>query len=298
MFLSVNVLGSVDVGYTVGRDLKDSGCLSVKYKPPKNKPKYTFKVYEKKKAKYKLIYHEKMNGDLDLSFNLLNKELITYGKEYKITIERNKKVTETIERDYTEEELQEFRDAMRFLQPFNSSNIFWVVSVPEPREVNLKKTEYITHIEKEVIEEKEFRCLDLGSLALAGAESMSEYLYSQPKRFSVGYADCSSFVWYAWHMVGVDIGSTVGNTVSELSWCEKNAMEVSIEEAKAGDLVFYADPSIKSTYTSHYKHVTHVAMIKDSNTIVEMSSPKNNYREKEIGMYEKNYCIGVYRIEL
>lgn len=94
------------------------------------------------------------------------------------------------------------------------------------------------------------------------------YPYSQAKRDSGDYFDCSSLAYYSWKNAGVNIsydGSTVA--AAEAQYCKKNGKIVSESEMKPGDLIFYS-----FTKNGRYKNISHVAIYVGDGKIVEAGS--------------------------
>ena len=91
------------------------------------------------------------------------------------------------------------------------------------------------------------------------------YPYSQPKRDSGAYYDCSSLAYYSWQSVGVSIMYNGTNTAAaEAEYCSKNGKTVSQKDIKPGDLVFYSFQN-----NGRYKNISHVAVYVGDGKIVE-----------------------------
>lgn len=220
--------------------------------------------------------------------NVLNaKSKFEYGKEYKYTIKAKKYtveekslmeiVTEKVERGLATNPIEKADEKLSDLEKNSVKNYGKVLSF---------KTKVFKRKGKFKIPTKNVRLL-------AFISAYENAVYSQSKRGQKGYADCSSFVYECYKNIGMSFGEELGNTETELDWCEKNALKVKLSRAKLGDLIFYSDPDI-DTFKKHYKHVTHVAMFKDNKTIIEMAGEKVNFRTRQVSEYDKD-AIGVYR---
>ena len=67
------------------------------------------------------------------------------------------------------------------------------------------------------------------------------YSYSQPKRDSGDYFDCSSLAFYSWKNGGVSIIYGYSNVAAaEAHYCSKYGTVISESEMKPGDLIFYS----------------------------------------------------------
>ena len=79
----------------------------------------------------------------------------------------------------------------------------------------------------------------LGSqVASYAVETFDSYSYSQDRRFSAGYVDCSSMVFRAYSHFGYNFGGA-STAASEYMWCKNNGKLVNASELKAGDLIFF-----------------------------------------------------------
>ena len=91
------------------------------------------------------------------------------------------------------------------------------------------------------------------------------YPYSQPKRDSGAYYDCSSLAYYSWQSAGVSIMYNGANTAAaEAEYCSKNGKTVSQKDIKPGDLVFYSFQN-----NGRYKNISHVAVYVGDGKVVE-----------------------------
>lgn len=93
------------------------------------------------------------------------------------------------------------------------------------------------------------------------------YPYSQPKRDSGAYYDCSSLAYYSWQSAGVSMIYDHANTAAaEAEYCSKNGKTINEKDIKPGDLVFYSFQNNK-----RYKNISHVAIYVGDGKIVEAS---------------------------
>lgn len=91
------------------------------------------------------------------------------------------------------------------------------------------------------------------------------YPYSQPKRDSGAFYDCSSLAYYSWQSSGVSIMYNGANTAAaEAEYCAKNGKTIEPKDIKPGDLVFYS-----FTNNGRYKNISHVAIYVGDGKIVE-----------------------------
>ncbi|MCR5837418.1 MAG: C40 family peptidase [Lachnospiraceae bacterium] len=91
------------------------------------------------------------------------------------------------------------------------------------------------------------------------------YPYSQAKRASGDYFDCSSLAYYSWQDAGVDIMYDGSNcAAAEAHYCDEYGMSVNESELQPGDLIFY---SYKSN--GRYKNITHVGIYVGDSMMVE-----------------------------
>lgn len=99
------------------------------------------------------------------------------------------------------------------------------------------------------------KALDFGTKAIGSP-------YSQEKRMSEGYFDCSSLAWRAYHAGGVNFGASGwAPTAADLAkYCVEHKKAISYEaldakDLKPGDLLFFAKGN-----NGRYKNIYHVAM--------------------------------------
>ncbi|MDR1768975.1 MAG: C40 family peptidase [Propionibacteriaceae bacterium] len=100
--------------------------------------------------------------------------------------------------------------------------------------------------------------------------------YSQSKRMKLGYADCSSLVYWAYKQVGVDLPAS---SKSQAKWVKSKKKAVKLskkqlasgEKFKPGDLLFYDYPKGRA----NLKYVNHVDIYVGGGMIVTASSGFN-----------------------
>lgn len=89
-------------------------------------------------------------------------------------------------------------------------------------------------------------------------------IYSQPKRMSKGYYDCSSYVWRAYKAAGMNIGNCKTGwapvAASLAQWCVTNnymvySGTVKVDDLMPGDLIFWTGAK-----NGRYKGIYHVDM--------------------------------------
>ena len=97
------------------------------------------------------------------------------------------------------------------------------------------------------------------------------YPYSQPKRDSGDYFDCSSLAFYSWKSAGVNISYEGSNVAAaEAHYCAKFGKVVSESEMKPGDLISYS-----YTNNGRYKNISHVGIYVGDGKIVEAMNEDN-----------------------
>lgn len=102
--------------------------------------------------------------------------------------------------------------------------------------------------------------------------------YSQAKRMSKGYYDCSSLIWRIYSKYSVYFGVNAGwaPTAADIAyWCESNGRKlynkaVSSNKLLPGDLVFFS-----YTKNGRYKNISHVEMYTGLDMDVSASSSNN-----------------------
>lgn len=115
--------------------------------------------------------------------------------------------------------------------------------------------------------------------------------YSQAKRMSKGYYDCSSLIWRIYSQYDVYFGVSAGwaPTAAEIAkWCTNNGKKiydkaVSSDKLLPGDLVFFSYAK-----NGRYKNISHVEMYTGQDMDVSASSSNNRVIHYE---YSQNKSI-------
>ena len=96
------------------------------------------------------------------------------------------------------------------------------------------------------------------------------YPYSQAKRDSGDYYDCSSLAYYAWKAAGKNISYKGSNTAAEEArGLNAAGKEVAYKEIRPGDLIFFS-----YCKNGRYKNISHVAIYVGGGKVVEAKSEK------------------------
>lgn len=96
------------------------------------------------------------------------------------------------------------------------------------------------------------------------------YPYSQEKRDSGDYYDCSSLAYYAWKSAGVNIMYEDANTsAAEGKYCYDNNYLVNYDEMQPGDLIFYSYGN-----NGRFYNITHVAVYVGDGKVVEAANER------------------------
>ena len=111
---------------------------------------------------------------------------------------------------------------------------------------------------------------DTGSQAVKNALARLGKPYSQAKRDSGDYYDCSSLAYYAWRSAGVSIMYEGSNTAaSEGKLCYDNNLLVNYDEMQPGDLIFYSYDR-----NGRFMNITHVAIYVGNGKVVEAANAR------------------------
>lgn len=114
--------------------------------------------------------------------------------------------------------------------------------------------------------------------ALQYALARDGHPYSQARRSSGYYYDCSSLAYYSYKSAGVKIGSSGYFTAASEAYRLRHK-RVSKNHLKAGDLIFY-----RFGYNGRYKNISHVAMYAGNGYVIEAANSR-------VGVvYRKLYC--------
>lgn len=111
---------------------------------------------------------------------------------------------------------------------------------------------------------------DTGSQAVKNALARLGKPYSQAKRDSGDYYDCSSLTYYSYKEVGINLSYHGSNTAaSQGKLLSDRGCEVDYEDIQPGDLIFYS-----FTRNGRYQNISHVAVYAGNGYLVDASSSK------------------------
>ena len=111
---------------------------------------------------------------------------------------------------------------------------------------------------------------DTGSQAVKNALARLGKPYSQAKRDSGDYYDCSSLTYYAYKEAGINLSYHGSNTAaSQGKLLSDRGCEVDYEDIQSGDLIFYS-----FTRNGRYQNISHVAVYAGNGYLVDASSSK------------------------
>lgn len=111
---------------------------------------------------------------------------------------------------------------------------------------------------------------DTGSQAVKNALARLGKPYSQAKRDSGDYYDCSSLTYYAYKEAGINLSYHGSNTAaSQGKLLSDRGCEVDYEDIQPGDLIFYS-----FTRNGRYQNISHVAVYAGNGYLVDASSSK------------------------
>lgn len=111
---------------------------------------------------------------------------------------------------------------------------------------------------------------DIGSRAVKNALAKLGKPYSQAKRDSGDYYDCSSLTYYAYKEAGINLSYYGSNTAaSQAQLLSDRGCEIDYEDIQPGDLIFYS-----FTRNERYKNISHVAIYAGNGYLVDASSSK------------------------
>lgn len=111
---------------------------------------------------------------------------------------------------------------------------------------------------------------DTGSQAVKNALARLGKPYSQAKRDSGDYYDCSSLTYYAYKEAGITLSYHGSNTAaSQGKLLSDRGCEVDYEDIQPGDLIFYS-----FTRNGRYQNISHVAVYAGNGYLVDASSSK------------------------
>ena len=111
---------------------------------------------------------------------------------------------------------------------------------------------------------------DVGSQAVKNALAKLGKPYSQAKRDSGDYYDCSSLTYYSYKEAGINLSYYGSNTAaSQGQLLSERGCEIAYEDIQPGDLIFYS-----FTRNGRYKNISHVAIYAGNGYLVDASSSK------------------------
>ncbi len=111
---------------------------------------------------------------------------------------------------------------------------------------------------------------DTGSQAVKNALARLGKPYSQAKRDSGDYYDCSSLTYYSYKEAGINLSYHGSNTAaSQGKLLSDRGCEVDYEDIHPGDLIFYS-----FTRNGRYQNISHVAVYAGNGYLVDASSSK------------------------
>lgn len=94
--------------------------------------------------------------------------------------------------------------------------------------------------------------------------------YSQARRNQVGYFDCSSFCYWVYSQLGVNLGYEGSNTAAAQGrYITENNLAVSYESLAPGDLVFYSFET-----NDRYLNISHMGIYCGNGYLVDASSSR------------------------
>ncbi len=111
---------------------------------------------------------------------------------------------------------------------------------------------------------------DVGSQAVKNALVRLGKPYSQAKRDSGDYYDCSSLTYYSYKEAGITLSYHGSNTAaSQGQLLSDRGCEIDYEDIQPGDLIFYS-----FTRNGRYQNISHVAVYAGNGYLVDASSSK------------------------
>ena len=93
--------------------------------------------------------------------------------------------------------------------------------------------------------------------------------YSKSKRGTGNYVDCSYLAQWAYKKAGVEIP---GTAAKQAQYCYENGYEISKDELRPGDLIFWTKHSATE---GRWRDIHHVAIYAGNGKIVEAKNPQN-----------------------
>ncbi len=106
--------------------------------------------------------------------------------------------------------------------------------------------------------------------------------YSKSKRGTGNYVDCSYLAQWAYKKAGIDIPGTAAR---QAQYCHENGFEISKDELKPGDLIFWTK---HSSNAGRWRNIHHVAIYAGNGRIVEAKNPQNGVEVDDLWGQEGN----------
>ena len=114
------------------------------------------------------------------------------------------------------------------------------------------------------------------------------YPYSQEKRNSGRYYDCSSLAYYSWKDAGADISyGGVTTAAAEAQGLDLAGKTVSFDQLQPGDLIFYSFAG-----NGRYKNISHVAVYVGNGRVVEALNERLGVVYRDVKSTGKIVMIG------
>ena len=114
------------------------------------------------------------------------------------------------------------------------------------------------------------------------------YPYSQEKRNSGSYYDCSSLAYYSWKDAGTDISYGGATTAAaEAQGLDQAGKTVSFDQLQPGDLIFYSFAG-----NGRYKNISHVAVYVGNGRVVEALNERLGVVYRDVKSTGKIVMIG------
>ena len=114
------------------------------------------------------------------------------------------------------------------------------------------------------------------------------YPYSQEKRNSGSYYDCSSLAYYSWKDAGADISYGGATTAAaEAQGLDQAGKTVSFDQLQPGDLIFYSFAG-----NGRYKNISHVAVYVGNGRVVEALNERLGVVYRDVKSTGKIVMIG------
>ena len=106
--------------------------------------------------------------------------------------------------------------------------------------------------------------------------------YSKSKRGTGNYVDCSYLAQWAYKQAGIDIP---GTPARQAQYCHENGYEITKDELKPGDLIFWTK---HSSNAGRWHNIHHVGIYAGNGRIVEAKNPQNGVEVADMWGMEGN----------